>query len=308
MVGGGHRSDDCPGAPSRRLAGAALLPRPAPGHHVGDSGRDLVAVPRVPARASLPWATSTYAHFAMLAAQQPEAGVRMRTGTYRLRPDDVDHWWEGLVETRTVMTAPDYELLRFVLPMVDMPVYLAWLSEQLAIGGVVPQTRHVRSFSDVDGADVIVNCSGLGSRELAADTDLHPLRGQVVLVRQPDVTEFAIDAGGPTGLAHVFPRLDTLVLGGVTEESDSRTPDDSTTRAILDRCTALEPRLADAEVLGVVVGLRPARSSVRLEADHEAAQVPVIHNYGHGGGGVTLSWGCAEEVRMLCTGIAGGHV
>jgi D-amino-acid oxidase len=46
--------------------------------------------------------------------------------------------------------------------------------------------------------------------------------------------------------------------------------------------------------VGHRVGLRPVRPAVRLEREGR-----VIHCYGQGGAGVTLSWGCAEEVREL---------
>jgi D-amino-acid oxidase len=49
-----------------------------------------------------------------------------------------------------------------------------------------------------------------------------------------------------------------------------------------------------------VVGLRPGRSTVRLEeAEPLSSGARVVHNYGHGGAGVTLSWGCAREVVTL---------
>ena len=54
------------------------------------------------------------------------------------------------------------------------------------------------------------------------------------------------------------------------------------------------PELADARVVGHRVGLRPVRSAVRLEAEGR-----VVHCYGQGGAGVTLSWGCADEVAAL---------
>jgi D-amino-acid oxidase len=44
--------------------------------------------------------------------------------------------------------------------------------------------------------------------------------------------------------------------------------------------------------------LRPARPFVRLEAEPDGART-VVHNYGHGGAGVTLSWGCAEDATDL---------
>jgi D-amino-acid oxidase len=56
---------------------------------------------------------------------------------------------------------------------------------------------------------------------------------------------------------------------------------------------------APAEIVGVAVGLRPVRSAVRLEAETIAPNCLLLHNYGHGGAGVTLSWGCAAEVVRL---------
>jgi D-amino-acid oxidase len=56
------------------------------------------------------------------------------------------------------------------------------------------------------------------------------------------------------------------------------------------------PALAHAPVLGTVAGLRPARPTVRLERGVLADGTPVIHDYGHGGSGITLAWGCADEV------------
>lgn len=50
------------------------------------------------------------------------------------------------------------------------------------------------------------------------------------------------------------------------------------------------------------VGLRPLRTSgVRLEREDVSMStgVPVVHNYGHGGSGITLHWGCAEEAVSL---------
>jgi len=61
------------------------------------------------------------------------------------------------------------------------------------------------------------------------------------------------------------------------------------------------PRLAGARVLRHAVGLRPARPEVRLEAE-TTRSTRVVHCYGHGGAGVTLSWGCADEVVGLVEG------
>ncbi|MFC9691765.1 FAD-dependent oxidoreductase [Kribbella sp. NPDC056951] len=66
--------------------------------------------------------------------------------------------------------------------------------------------------------------------------------------------------------------------------------------AIVDRCVKLEPRLAETTILEHRVGLRP---TARLEVERSATGTLIIHNCGHSGAGVSLSWGCAQEVAGL---------
>ena len=75
-------------------------------------------------------------------------------------------------------------------------------------------------------------------------------------------------------------------------------PDAATTARILADAVRLEPRLAGAEVRTVQVGLRPGRPWVRVATERINGGW-VVHNYGHGGSGYTLSWGCAAEVLRL---------
>ena len=67
---------------------------------------------------------------------------------------------------------------------------------------------------------------------------------------------------------------------------------------ILKKCSEILPDLADIEIIEELVGLRPGRTSVRLDKEIISGR-PLIHNYGHGGSGVTLSWGCADSVVEL---------
>ncbi|MGO8956099.1 MAG: FAD-dependent oxidoreductase, partial [Streptosporangiaceae bacterium] len=112
--------------------------------------------------------------------------------------------------------------------------------------------------------------------------------------------EFFVGTGpAPDDLVYLFPHGDTVVLGGTAEAGNwNREPDAATAEQILAACIAVRPQLRAATVLRHRVGLRPVRSSVRLEAER-ADGVTIVHNYGHGGAGVTLSWGCAQDASQL---------
>jgi D-amino-acid oxidase len=149
-----------------------------------------------------------------------------------------------------------------------------------------------------------VNCTGAGARDFVPDPSVSPVRGQVVIAENPGITEFFIGDGDETHeLAYVFPHQGRVVLGGTEIAGDwSLDPRPETAQRILADCTAIDPRLRAARILGHRVGLRPARPRVRLEAEDGHARGPgclVVHNYGHGGGGITLSWGCAREAARL---------
>ncbi|XP_049871495.1 D-amino-acid oxidase isoform X2 [Pectinophora gossypiella] len=53
-----------------------------------------------------------------------------------------------------------------------------------------------------------------------------------------------------------------------------------------------------AKIVDTWVGLRPGRDAVRLEAEEKDGRL-YIHNYGHGGSGLTLFWGCGTQVLQL---------
>jgi D-amino-acid oxidase len=238
-------------------------------------------------------------------------GVIMRESLalYRQPPGRPD-WTASVGEVRAA-TATElprgYEYgLRFAVPLVEMPVYLPWLVEQVRERGGEMVMRRVTSLGELSdgGADALVNCSGLGARDLVGDLSVYPVRGQIVRVTNPGLTLSVRDEQHPAGRAYVHPRTSDCILGGTLDEHRWDTEvDPATAESIIARCTDIVPDLAGAEVIGHAVGLRPGRPEVRLEeGPPEASGARVVHNYGHGGAGVTLGWGCAEQVtRMLLT-------
>jgi D-amino-acid oxidase len=103
----------------------------------------------------------------------------------------------------------------------------------------------------------------------------------------------------------VHPRSEDCILGGTLEVGNWDTePDPAETAAILERCIDIAPPLAGVRVFESVVGLRPGRPRVRVELDHDLLPIPVIHDYGHGGAGITVSWGCAQDVAALVDQVA----
>jgi D-amino-acid oxidase len=199
---------------------------------------------------------------------------------------------------------------RLSAPLIAMPEYLDYLAGRFGrAGGASTFPASFGSLSDASrlaqGARVIVNCTGTGARDLVPDASVTPVRGQAVVVANPGITEFFVGTGSDPGdLTYFFPHREVVVLGGTEQPGDCRRePDPATAERIVAACTAVQPALRGARVLGHRVGLRPARPSVRLEAEQLRADLTVIHNYGHGGAGVTLSWGCAADAAALALAV-----
>jgi D-amino-acid oxidase len=253
----------------------------------------------------LGWSATTYAELARLAAEAPQSGVIVRGGLELFRAPEPDPWWKAAVPSFRRATPAELPAgfaagFAFQAPVIEMPVYLGYLAERATKGGGVIERRTPQSLDEALGdADVVVNCAGLGARELVGDTSMVPIRGQIVRVAQVGLEQFILDDHGPAGVTYIVPRTRDIILGGTAHEhNENLTPDPPTAAAILARCQVLEPRLRDAMVLEHRVGLRPGRPAVRLEAEPRGRAL-LVHNYGHGGAGVTLSWGCADEVVRL---------
>jgi D-amino-acid oxidase len=188
------------------------------------------------------------------------------------------------------------------VPLMDTTIYLDYLANRfVAAGGSIAPNTHFAQLEDVDPKfAVVINCAGIGARELVRDTDLEPHRGQVAIVpRIKDLPCAVVCDDAP--LMYAIPRRNDYVLGGTNELSNDLAADSATTTRIVAECTRAL-KIEKPNVLGERVGLRPFRKSgVRVERDQLRDGRAVVHNYGHGGSGFTLSWGCAQGVFEFAT-------
>ncbi len=254
----------------------------------------------------LVWAAETYKQLIRL-ANEGGWGVTVVPFEEHFLTKPAAPWWGSAVNGLT--PAQRFGSVRwsrqFLAPVIDATIHLQRLTHEFVRNGgrIRRLERPVTRLADqLEHAPVVVNCTGLGSYSLATDTELYPIKGQVVKTTNPGLMRgLAIDEG-PLAVAYIIPHPTHLVLGGTAERGNWSTdvnPED--TADILRRCTELEPMLSDVTVLSAYAGLRPGRDEVRLEVEAASSDGIIVHNYGHGGAGYTLAWGCANEVAKLAT-------
>ncbi|WP_426247567.1 FAD-dependent oxidoreductase [Nocardioides sp. LHG3406-4] len=250
------------------------------------------------------WSTRTFQVYEEL-AEVRDSGVIMMSGLELGREPMADPAWAqalpGFGHAAAAALPDGYvDALAYRVPVVAMNLHLPWLVAELTARGVRFVRRRVGWVEEALVATPrVVNATGLGARDLVPDLEVYPVRGQVLRLTNPGLTEFRLDYHHPAGLTYVVPRGADVIIGGTDQEDSWDTAvDEPEAAAILERCCQLCPELARAEVLGRAVGLRPARSSVRLELV-DAPGGWVCHSYGHGGAGVTTAWGCADDTAAL---------
>jgi D-amino-acid oxidase len=257
------------------------------------------------------WSAVTLAALRDLAGQ-PGTGVRIGQGVQAHRRPAEPPGWSGLLTGFRRCAAAELPGgfvtgWRYSAPVVTMPVYLGYLLDRFAGAGGDVQVTAVRSLAEAAAdAAVVVNCAGVGARDLVPDHDVVPVRGQVVIVANPGISDFFVGPADATAdLVYMFPHGDTMLLGGTEQRGDwNPDPDAGISQRILARCAAVEPRLSGARIIAERVGLRPFRPRVRLDSESLGPGRLLVHNYGHGGAGVTLSWGCARDVTGQILGRA----
>ncbi|MFI1865372.1 FAD-dependent oxidoreductase [Streptomyces jumonjinensis] len=282
------------------------------------------------------WCMVSYRRFTAL-SDDPATGVRLRTAVSYFRAPVAElprehfkmrelshlpgfrHDRSLIGEHRLSSASGAVDAYAHLAPVIDTPAYTAWLLDRVRRSGCPIEaetvdgalTEHEHRLRSRHRADVIVNCTGLGALGLAADPALYALRGALFHLRNdgrslPRLTTahiMAFDAShGGQNMVFVVPHDEIVVLGGLVEAgewSTALTYGYRPIRDMVERCGDFLPELRAAAPAAdpVRVGVRPARKGgVRVEAEPGTR---IVHNYGHGGSGFTLSWGCAEHTPEL---------
>ncbi|KUJ20771.1 nucleotide-binding domain-containing protein [Mollisia scopiformis] len=231
----------------------------------------------------------------------------------------------------TVGVVDAYEHLA---PVIDTDTAMKWLMGLVQGKGakLVTETIHGSLLSQEQNlrarlsADVIVNATGLAGAEIAGGNTCYPIRGALLRVIN-DGKDFekvsnalvltADDAGNAVNeMVFIVPRNENiLLLGGIAQPNECNldlTLDSAVIQRIRQRCETFLPRLKNARLdleYPLAQGLRPFRKcNVRLErelGEHDIEEgLPskrsrIVHSYGHGGAGWSLSFGCAEDAVGL---------
>lgn len=271
-----------------------------------------------PADKVIAWALDTYKILVDL-ARDPQTGVSMIELRTFSRADQIQipDWTHALggrlLQSSDVATGlrpvPDRAerggYIAFTsgftinVPLTDTTIYLDYLEKRFrAAGGSISGGVRFEKLEEVDPKfDLVINCAGIGAKTLVHDVDLEPHRGQVAIVPKIDISCAIVSDDAP--LMYAIPRRNDCVFGGTNELSEDRHVDPTATARIVAECSRVL-NIDNPKVLAERVGLRPFRKSgVRLERDQLRDGRTVIHNYGHGGSGFTLSWGCAKKVLEL---------
>lgn len=241
-----------------------------------------------------------------------EAGVTQLSGYIFSSIDEAivrNHYIEKIVPVYRASSEQELKLCPgewkygsfFTTVLAECRLFQPWATKKFLQNGGRIVSQKVEGFRELVASkyDLVVNCTGLGAKKLCGDYKLVPIRGQVIKVKAPWVkTAFYADYD-----TYIIPGFQGVTLGGCRNfDSYNTLPCKHDSRAIRERCEDLLLSLKGAPVIREAVGLRPHRDPVRVETellDITTGKLKVVHNYGHGGYGVTTAPGTAIYATQL---------
>ena len=254
------------------------------------------------------WSRSTLTTLKQQARNQPHSGVSLvDLVIFTDKTSYEKEWWEDALPPQYPMsfTICDHYANRqsfytlMNIPFLEPAIYLKYLFTRFIniTRSSYEQRKVVDLAAETSDCDVVINCTGYGAKALLKDNQLIPVRGQILVVENTGLKQFYIDDVDQGAMAYIFTRKNEIILGGTAEENiEEAGTVPSILEDILKRCKVLSPDIKDQKILGQYGTIRPMRKTIRLEKEKK---LPIIHNYGHGGAGFTMAWGCAEAVEKL---------
>lgn len=251
----------------------------------------------------LDWCKLSYAYYQQFATI-PATGVSMHQllKIVRAGVDEEETTWIDFMPEGALRILPPEELeagftkvYDVKVPLIETQLFLPWLQSELETAGISLIKREMDDLKELKNEfDILVNCTALGARKLCKDESLIPVRGQVALLSPAKDLPIFLDNEKPM---YVVPRKDAIIVGGTYEEyvEDENTVPATINKLLQNAYEAL-PLLKNQKVIGSWAGLRPYRKELRVEKE---PGTNIIHNYGHGGSGFTLAFGCATTVVEL---------
>ncbi|MEO5892738.1 MAG: FAD-dependent oxidoreductase [Ferruginibacter sp.] len=249
------------------------------------------------------WCNISYQYYKAF-AEQPETGVSFRqlikvlgTGTTEAETTWIDFMPKGSYRQMKQQELPPgiIEAYDITVPLIETQIFLPWLQEDLVKKGVTIIEQEIYELEELTSHyDVVINCSALGARKLCKDENVIPVRGQVALLEPLTGMPIYLDNEKPL---YIVPRKDAIIVGGTYEPGiETAFTEPATIEQLLKNAYEVFPVLKKQQVTGSWAGIRPYRAEVRLEREKNKN---IIHNYGHGGSGFTLAFGCAETVAAI---------
>ena len=249
------------------------------------------------------WSGYTLKYLQDNCLDDPEAGCIERTVTEIFDRQVGEPWWKDAVESYRRPSAAELpegyvDAYQIGSILMDSSKYMPYLFKTFTDLGGTYEQREVRDIHEAfEQSDIVINCSGLGSRKLFDDKTVYPVRGQVIVAKPNGYEAVTADDDAFNNLSYIIPRINDIIIGGTAQKGNwSLDVDPKDTEEILRKSRHMSPLFDEVEIVDQKVGLRPARDEVRLETEDFGKGKYVVHNYGHGGAGYTLSWGCANDV------------
>lgn len=231
----------------------------------------------------------------------PGSGVSVKVLNERYEQLSELPWWTSIPQKNSVadpsVNRYKEDYYRIKVPVADTEIYLGYLQDlYISLGGEIVKENIGKLDSLLESFNAVVNCAGLAARHLTEDDNMTAVRGAVfVCKKQDDITECYIDDIDPEWPTYVIVRENSIVIGGSAHQTEQiNVPENIFSKIKNNVMNKHGIHFDESRVISRKVGFRPYRTTVRVEVD--PANNRIFHNYGHGGSGYSLSWGCAYHI------------